>query len=176
MSKEEDKIIAKAKDSLMKQASPAMGELLDNDNTKMPEAVFKGRYLDSFMNGATGVAIKEFASVAGSFYKGVDIVDDDNNVLFTTPPMMETPDFSDISELTKADISGVVNETETRIAVNHPEPTKALDTTIASFEDSLIAKAKETNIKNEEKWADIFKRYIPTEPDVDDEDIEYVYD
>ena len=174
----EEQLIERSKDNLMERATPIIDGILKEENTKMPESVFKGRYLDSFANGNNPEAIKEFASVAGSFYSGVDVVDDiTEEVLFTTPPMIESVDFDKIEQIAKTDISGLVKETEQKINVNHPAGTKELDSTLDSIEDKMVLLANEATKANKDKWKLIFSKYgIGEKPKEITDDEVYDYD
>lgn len=172
------KIKDKAKKDLTRLTDPIMDDVLKVENTQMPEEVFKGRYLDSFANGGTPEAIKEFASVAGGYRNEVDIVDSKGNVLYTTPPMIISPDFSEMDEMKATDLSDIGKETQMKMNTGQINPTKKLDNTLHSVEDKMIAVAGNANKKYQDKWKMIFNRYGVTEKQEinKQDDLEFDYD
>ncbi len=150
----------KTKKNLTRLTDPIMDDVLKVEKTKMPEEVFKGRYLDSFVNGASPEAIKEFASVAGGYRNEVDVVDSKGNILFTTPPMLTSPDFSDMDELKSTDLCDLGKETQQKMNNGTINPTKKLDNTLHSVEDKMITVANKTSDKYKDKWNIIFNKYV----------------
>ena len=169
----------KAKKDLTRLTDPIMDDVLKVDKAKMPEEVFKGRYLDSFANGGNLEAVKEFASVAGGYRNEVDVVDGKGNVLFTTPPMMTSPDFSNMDEMKETDLSDIGKETQQKINTGQINPTRKLDNTLHSVEDKMLAVANKATKPYQDRWNLIFSRYGVTEKQAinkNTDDVEFDYD
>lgn len=174
-----DKVRDKAKKDLARLTDPIMDDLLNVDKVKMPEEVFKGRYLDSFANGGNPEAVKEFASVAGGYHNEVDVVDSKGNVIFTTPPMVSSPDFSNIDEIKETDFSGIGKETQTKMNTGHINPTKEFNDTLSGMEKKMLLLAEQANKENQDKWSLIFNRYSAVKSTIGiapKEEVEFNYD
>jgi len=169
----------KVKENLAKRTDPIMDDALLHEKVQMPEEVFKGRYLDSFIIGGTPESIKEFASVAGGYRNEVDIVDSKGVVIFTTPPMLSSPDFSNIGSIKETDLSGIGKETQQKINSGHFNPTKEFDTTINSIGSQMLDVAKDATKVHSDRWKLIFSRYssdtMSTKNNIED-DVEFNYD
>lgn len=173
-----EKVKNKAKKDLDRQTSPLMDEVLKYDKVQMPEEVFKGRYLDSFVNGGNPEAIKEFASVAGGYRNEVEVVDGKGNVLFTTPPILTSPDFAAIEEIKATDLAGLGKETEQKINTGHLNATKELDNTLNTVEGKMLHVANEAGKEHDTRWNLIFTRYgvSNTKAVKEEDDLEFNYD
>ena len=172
----EQSVNKKALAKVTEKTEKSLDEIINVENTKMPEVVFKARYLDSFRKGGTDVAINEFTKIAGGPMREMDIVDNEGKVLFTTPPIYSAVDLSDLEPIKKGDMSGTALASIHNRNNNSDNPDEILDASLDKFSGAIISKVKECSAKNGEVWSEIFKRYDKTVIPETKTNVEFDYD
>ena len=127
--------------------------VVDHENSKLPETVFKSNFLPYF----AGVEeppkdknpIVDWIAIAGSPMSKVDIIDNKGEVLYTTPPVV-SDGISDSILNSGLPVSDIMTEAELERNNIPLKGEKVLN-------EKLFSKTK--TISNHTEWEDIYKRY-----------------
>lgn len=175
----EKKAIDMKKMEIMKDMEGVFESIESRELVDVPESVFKSKFLGTNKPGLTPTSVAEFAKVAGSYYKGVNVVDDiTGEKLFETPGILEYPDMDSVSDVKNADASDIVNKTNNDLTDG--KAVTALDKHINKTADVIVDKITEASDKTKGKWKAIFDKYNKEDefgydesaPDVED-DVDY---
>jgi len=165
----------KALARVTKETLPMLNEINDIKNVKMPETVFKARFLDSFKKGGTATSVAEFTSIAGGPMCEIDIVDNAGEVLYTTPSIYAPVDLSDLPAIKKGDLSGTALAVVNSRNNGDANPNEVLDASIEMFSKDIMTKVKECSAVSNEAWKNIFKKYDEEEI-IAENKLEFNYD
>lgn len=70
----------------------ACDEILATPLNRIPEALFRTRYLPLFTGGRTEATFEEWVKVAGSAFQRVEVIDASGTLIFTVPPVLSSSD------------------------------------------------------------------------------------
>lgn len=129
---------------------------------RLPESIFRSHFLPYFA-GQTGITkdsnvLVEWISVAGSPMSEVDVIDQNQNVLFTVPALFDT----NIIEIAKREagksLADIYQNFELR---NNNIPAVAQNYLSHALADKLqeIQKPSEYRHQNEQRWTSILEHY-----------------
>jgi len=133
-------------------------DMIDNvQNATIPYDVFGAYFLDHFKYG--GVMDNEapltlkWLELAGGPYGEVDIVDNNGNIIITTPGMFCRPDIDD--NVSGVDYSNLVSEYNLRANRLHADGVNYANTNLSGVGDGIKTKHDEFNFR----WEAVFNRY-----------------
>ncbi len=165
----ESKAIAMKKSEIMKDMAGVFDEIEKREMVDVPESVFKSKFLNTTKPGLNPTSVADFARVAGSYYRGVNVVDDTTGEkLFETPPIIEYPDIESISDVKNVDMGSIVNKTNSDMTDG--KKVTALDKHIKVTADPILDKVKEASEKSKLGWKLIHEKYSKGEDFTDEDD------
>lgn len=145
-----------------------------DDIIKLPEKIFVHFFLPFFCSERKleedPSIISVWIGIAGAPTKEVQIVDDNNLILFNVPSMMNTSVIDTLNKNSSQNFMNIVNNYELYKTVTPQRGKNYLDNAI----DEKIEKLRLTSnvfIDNEKRWKDIFIRYGKIKKNVEDKNI-----
>lgn len=126
-------------------------------NNTIPYEVFGAYFLDHFKQG--GVMDNEapltlkWLELSGGPYNEVDIVDNNGNLIITTPGMFCRPDIN--SGISNINFSGMMDEYNLRANRLHSDGVNYANNSLNGVSDGVDTKHDEFNFR----WETVFKRY-----------------
>lgn len=142
--------------SILNETEQAMKQ----ENSKLPETVFVSYFLQYFKNGEvfdnqTPLHLK-WVENSGSPFNEVDIIDDNGDVIFTTPPLVAKPDTSS-EVLTNTNFSKITTEYNLRNARLTVDAENFANSKLIPLGSEI--KPTEAIETHRRKWDEIFDKY-----------------
>ena len=136
----------------------------DTALTTLPEDVFKNTFLHYFFNNEVAdddTLLVKWIHIAGGPMKPVNVVDKNNNILFTVPAIYDT--LSVLNYNRKNDISNIVNTARLYKDTLPEESNRILYDELNNAVQHIVMPRK---VPHTDIWLEIFKRYKLVQEDV----------
>jgi len=152
-----DRIIDNKRDEVARQIDEVALEILTIPKAKLPEEVFVEYFLDFFRNGGyltDSPLLLKWIELSGSMYNEVEIIDNQGNILYVTPPLMGSPELD--SSLENTNFSNIVNTYQLK-ANNLPVMGLNYLNTQLNGVDKMVTSGEQNMYTT--RWLNIFNLY-----------------